>query len=265
MSDTILMETRGEGRWRWRVLTLSNPGERNAVTGKMRRELIAALAEAEADPSVRAVLLRGDGDRSFCAGGSMADLGALRTREDCLAMCREGIALLNALRDFPKPLLAAVSGWCVGDGFELALCCDLILASETAVFTMPEVDLGLTMGWGGAWLLEERLGLARTKEILMLGGRLPAAEALSMGLINRVLPAEGFFAAADALTETVAKKPPLALRGIKTLLSREVLDGTYPASQALGGELVADLMTTEDFREAVAAFREKRPPVFRGE
>jgi len=263
MSGTILREVRGGARLH-AVLTLSNPGERNALTGGMRRGLIAALAEAEADPAVGAVMLRGEGDVSFCAGGSMSDLSGLAAHADCEAMCREGVALLNALRDFPKPIVAAVSGWCVGDGFELALCCDLIYASETAVFTMPEVDLGLTMGWGGAWLLEERLGLARTKEILMTGQRLEAGPALAMGLINRVLPPAELYPQAEELTARLATKPPLALRGIKALLSSEVLVGTYAGSQEFGSRLVADLMMTDDFHEAVAAFREKRMPEFRG-
>ena len=190
MADTVLIEKRGEASRRTVVLSLSNPKERNALTSKMRRELMAALAAAGADPDVRAVMLRGEGEKAFCAGGSMADMAALRTREDCDAMCREGAALLNALGDFPKPIVAAVGGWCVGDGFELALCCDLIYAAEDAVFCMPEVDLGLTMGWGGAVRLAKRTNLVRTKEILMLGTRISAAEAQEQGIINRVFPTE---------------------------------------------------------------------------
>ena len=190
MNDTILIEKRGSEGRSTLVLTLSNPTERNALTSNMRRELMAALSSAEEDPEIRAVMLRGEGEKAFCTGGSMSDMAELRTRDDCEAMGREGAALLNAIGDFPKPIIAAVSGWCVGDGFELALCCDLIYAAENAVFCMPEVDLGLTMGWGGAVRLAKRANLIRTKELLMLGSRLSAAEALEQGIINRVFPSE---------------------------------------------------------------------------
>ncbi len=259
MSDTVVMEKRGAAAQKTVVLSLSNPEERNALTSKMRRELMAALAAAGADPDVRAVMLRGEGAKAFCAGGSMSDMAALRTRDDCDAMCREGAALLNAIGDFSKPIIAAVSGWCVGDGFELALCCDLIYAAENAVFCMPEVDLGLTMGWGGAVRLARRANLIRTKELLMLGTRLSAAEAKEQGIINRVFPAEELFPRAEEILDRLAEKPPQALRGIKSLLSMPMLDRTYVETQEFGVPLVADLMMQEDFRRAVAAFLEKKP------
>ena len=128
MSDNVVIEKRGAGTKKTIVLTLSNPEERNALTSKMREELLAALAAAGADPDVRAVMLRGEGEKAFCTGGSIADMAKLRTRDDCVATGRESAALLNALTDFPKPIVAAVSGWCVGHGFEITLCCDLIYA-----------------------------------------------------------------------------------------------------------------------------------------
>lgn len=258
MPDTVLIEKRGEEGRQTLVLSLSNPKERNALTSKMRRELMAALAAAEADPSVRAVMLRGEGDRAFCAGGSMSDMAALRTRDDCEAMGREGATLLNALGDFSKPIIAAVSGWCVGDGFELALCCDLIYAAENAVFCMPEVDLGLTMGWGGAVRLAKRINLIRTKEFLMLGTKLSAAEALEQGIINRVFPTEEIYSRAEEILDRIAAKPPQALRGIKSMLSMPMLDRSYAETQEFGVPLVADLMMQEDFRRAVERFMGKK-------
>lgn len=255
MTDSILTEIRGGGDRKTVVLTLSNPKENNALTSRMRRDLQAALAAAAADSAVRAVLLRGEGGRAFCSGGSMSDMAELRSWDDCAAMSREGTALLNALGDFPKPLLAAVSGWCVGDGFELALCCDLIYAAENAVFCMPEVDLGLTMGWGGAVRLARRINLVRTKELLMLGTRIPAGEALAMGIINRVFPAEELLPRTEEILDRLAEKPPQALAGIKALLSPEMLGRTYAASQEFGIPLVADLMMHDDFRRAVEKFQ----------
>lgn len=259
MSDTIMIEKRGSGDRRTVVLSLSNPEEKNAITSKMRRELKDALSDAEADPSVRAVMLRGEGERAFCTGGSMTDMVKLCTRSDCEAMGWEGVELLNALGDFPKPIIAAVSGWCVGDGFELALCCDLIYAAESAVFCMPEVDLGLTMGWGGALRLAKRTNLIRTKELLMLGTRLSAAKALEQGIINRVFPTmEDLYRNAEEILDLLAEKPPQALRALKSMLSVPMLDRTYAATQQFGVPLVADLMMHEDFRQVVKAFMEKK-------
>ena len=258
MSDTILIEKRGSGSRKTVVLSLSNPQERNALTSKMRRELMAALAAAEADPDVRAVMIRGEGEKSFCAGGSMSDMAKLRTREDCEAMGREGAALLNAIGDFPKPVIAAVSGWCVGDGFELPLCCDLVYAAENAVFCLPEVDLGLTMGWGGAVRLARRTNLIRAKEILMLGTRVSAVEARELGIVNRVFPTEELYLKAEEILDRLAEKPPQALRGIKSLLSMPMLDRTYAESQEFGVPLVADLMMEEEFRHAIEAFLAKK-------
>lgn len=257
MNDSILIEKRGSEGKNTLVLTLSNPKERNALTSNMRRELMAALSSAEADPGIRAVMLRGEGEKAFCTGGSMSDMVELHTRDDCEAMGREGAALLNAIGDFQKPIIAAVSGWCVGDGFELALCCDLIYASENAVFCMPEVDLGLTMGWGGAVRLAKRANLIRTKELLMLGSRLSAAEALEQGIINRVFPSEELYPRAIDILDRLAEKPLQALQAIKSMLALPMLDRTYAETQEYGIPLVADLMMHEDFRRAVAAFMEK--------
>lgn len=254
-SAAVLAERRPSGGL---VLTLSNPGELNAVTGEMRRALIARLEEAAADDAVRAVMLRGEGERAFCAGGSMADMAAIRDREDCLRMGREGADTLNAISEFPKPMIAAVSGWCVGDGFELALCCDLIYAAESAVFCMPEIDLGLIMGWGGARLLAERIGLNPAKELMLLGKRLTAAEAGAYGLAAEVLPAGELFSRAEQVLDILAAKPPRAAQGAKALLSRRALESPYAESQKAGIEAVAELMMTEHFCRTVESFSKKR-------
>ena len=258
MAGQIQIRERGSGARKTLVLTISNPAERNALTVEMRRSLVRALREADRDDAVRAVMLRGEGDRSFSAGGSVAELAALRTREDADAMCRGGVELLNAVSELTKPVVAAVSGWCVGDGFELALCCDLLYAADTARFSMPEIDLGLTLGWGAAYRLAKRAGLVRAKEILMLGGRFDADQALAMGIINGVFRADELYPRTEAVLDELAAKPPLAMRSMKRLLSPDILDGTYADSQRFGCAQVAELMTTEDFFRAAAAFMEKK-------
>ena len=258
MADMITVEYRGEGSRKSAVFTICNPSEQNALTSSMRRELMKELSSAEGDPEIRAVMLRGEGNQSFCSGGSMTDMAGLQTHDDCLNMSREGAALLNALGDFSKPIIAAVSGWCVGDGFELALCCDLIYAAENAVFCMPEVDLGLTMGWGGAVRLAKRTNLIRAKELLMLGTRLSASEALEQGIINRVLPVNDLYPYVEDILCRLAEKPPQALSGIKSLLTVQMLDRSYAESQEFGVPLVADLMMHGDFRQAMKQFQQKK-------
>ena len=264
MSDTILITDRGDGARRTRVLTISNPAERNALTVRLRAELTAALREADRDPSVGAVLLRGEGGRAFSSGGSVADLDALKTRADCDEMCRGGVALLNAVMELSKPVVGAVRGWCVGDGFELALCCDLLYAGDDARFRMPEIDLGLTLGWGAAFRLAKRAGLIQAKEILFLGETYSAAEALSLGIVNRVLPADELYPFAEAVADKLAAKPARALREMKRLLSPAILDGGYAESQIFGADQVASLMMSDEMHEAAAAFvrakTRKTPP-----
>jgi len=254
MAGHILSEDRGGGR----ILTIENAAQRNALTVRLREELTAALREADRDESVRAILLRGEGDRAFSAGGSVEELAALRSRAECDEMCRGGIALLNAVSDLSKPVIAAVSGWCVGDGFELALCCDLLYAGEGARFRMPEIDLGLTLGWGAAFRLARRAGSVRAKEILFLGETFTAAEAMSLGIVNRVFPDGELFSRAEAVLDKLAGKPPKALRAMKKLLSPAILDSGYAASQAFGADQVAELMTSADMHRAAEAFLKSR-------
>ncbi len=258
MSERIIITDRGAGEARTRVLSISNPAERNALTAKLREELTAALYEADRDPGVRAVLLRGEGDLAFSSGGSVADLAALKTRADCDAMCRGGVELLNAVAYLSKPVVGAVRGWCVGDGFELALCCDLLYAGDDARFRMPEIDLGMTLGWGAAFRLAKRAGLIQAKEILFLGETYDAAEALALGIVNRVLPADELYPFAESVADKLAAKPVRALREMKKLLSPAILDGSYADSQVFGADQVAELMTTDDMHRAVDAFLRAR-------
>jgi enoyl-CoA hydratase/carnithine racemase len=180
-------------------------------------------------------------------------------------MYRRGVAIRDTLMGMTKPVVAAVSGWCIGGGFEIAMACDLIYASETARFGLTEVDIGLVPGWGGAIRLPRRTNLVRAKEMLLLGTKITAQEAYLQGVINRVFPGDTLFVEVDKILDTLAAKPPLAIRGMKEILSLSNLDTTFEEAREVEHRLSVELTGSGDFREAVDAFRTKRTPHFRGE
>ena len=180
------------------------------------------------------------------------------------AMYQRGVKLRDTILNMKKPTIAAVSGWCIGGGFEIALSCDLIYASEDARFGMTEVDVGLVPGWGGAIRLPRRTNLIRAKEMLLLGTRITAQEAAQQGIINRVFPKDKLFDEVDRLMDIIVRKPPLAVQGIKEIISLGALDTGFEEAREIEHRLSIRLMGSHDFREAVAAFQEKRPPNFEG-
>ncbi len=246
------------------TVTIYNPKELNALTKDMQEQLAAELKRAEAEPTVRAVLLRGAGERAFSSGGSMESLKDVTSAEAGEAMYRRGVAIRDTLMGMTKPVVAAVSGWCIGGGFEIAMACDLIYASETARFGLTEVDIGLVPGWGGAIRLPRRTNLVRAKEMLLLGTKITAQEAYLQGIINRVFPGETLFQEVDKILDKLAAKPPLAVRGMKEILSLGNLDTGFEDARRVEHKLSVELTGSHDFREAVDAFRNKRKPKFEG-
>ncbi len=246
------------------TLTIDNPKELNALTEAMQEQLAAELRRAGEDPSVRAVLLRGAGEKAFSSGGSMESLKDVTSPGEGEAMYRRGMRIRDTLMELSKPVVAAVSGWCIGGGFEIAMACDLIYASETARFGLTEVDNGLVPGWGGAIRLPRRTNLIRAKEMLLLGTKITAQEAYLQGIINRVFPGETLFEEVDQILDQLAAKPPLALRGIKELLSLGNLEIPFEDARRVEHRLAVELTGSRDFQEAVDAFRHKRKPRFEG-
>lgn len=194
----------------------------------------------------------------------MDSLSEIQTPEDGEAMYRRGVKLRDTILNMKKPTIAAVSGWCIGGGFEIALSCDLIYASDDARFGMTEVDIGLVPGWGGAIRLPRRTNLIRAKEMLLLGTRLRADEAMRQGIINRVFPKDELFDEVDKIMDVVVRKPPLAVQGIKEIISLGALDTGFEDAREIEHRLSIRLMGSHDFREAVDAFRNKREPHFIG-
>jgi len=245
------------------VATLNRPEALNTLNRDTIIQLSDRVRHASSDPSIRVLVLGGEGPRAFCAGG---DLKA-RQREyesgegDQFADVLQ--QLFTALDAYPRPLIAGIHGYCLGGGLELALACDLRVASTDAVFGSPEVTIGTMPAAGGTQRLPRIVGVAHAKEIVFTGEKFDAAEAYRIGLVNRVAPAGEGLSAAITLAELIAQRAPLAVTGSKAAIEKSTLLDLHDGL-AFEQELVAALRNTHDRREGVLAFTERRPPRFRG-
>lgn len=248
------------------VLTIfiDNQKALNALTTQMQIDLIEALRRAKEDKSVRVVLIRGAGRKAFSSGGAMECLDALEDESGAAAMYQRGCDIRDIIESMDKPVIAAVSGYCIGGGFEIAMCCDMIYASDDARFGLPESNLGLVPGWGGAIRLPRKVTVNKAKEMILLGEQMPAEEAYRLCIVNKIFPKEDLFEAVDRIIDRLLERAPLAIRGIKAIVSHAVVDGNIETAHEVEKNLSVYLMSTHDFHEAVAAFREKRKPDFQG-
>ena len=246
------------------TLTLNRPEARNAIDLTMREEIVSALDELEAEAAIRVVLFTGAGEH-FCAGG---DVKSMRAKRHTAAEGRARVESLNRmvlrLVHFPRPTIAMVDGFAVGAGCNLALCCDLIVASDRAKFGEVFARIGLVPDGAGTYFLPRRVGLAKAKELVFTADVIDAAEALRIGLVNRVVPAGDLRAVTLELALKIAHGPPRALALAKELLNRA---STSELDAALDLEAFAQAvaLTTEDHQEGLAAFFEKRAPRFSGQ
>jgi len=246
------------------TVTMNRPERRNAANAKMLEELHPVFAEVEDEPDDRAMILTGAGG-AFCTGADLGDPNGPAsdpTRSGLSRMRRLGNVAL-ALHRISKPTIAKVDGFAVGAGCSLALGCDLIVCSETAKLSMIFSKRGLSLDNGASWLLPRLVGMAKAKEIALFGGMWSGAEALEMGLVNRVLPADEIDAFVDDWAATLAAGPPLALSMTKTLLHASA---NASMEQAVEDEARCQALnfSTVDTVEAMAAFGEKRQPTFVG-
>ncbi|MGX9890678.1 enoyl-CoA hydratase/isomerase family protein [Streptomyces sp. NPDC002276] len=247
-------------------LTLNRPEAMNAITPAQRDCLIGLLAEASADPAVRAVVLTGTG-RGFCAGADLRGGGAAngeRVAGDVARMIRLGAQrLIAAVLDCEKPVIAAVNGTAAGLGAHLALACDLVLAAESARFIEVFVRRGLVPDGGGAYLLPRLIGPQRAKELMFFGDALTAVDAERLGLVNRVVPDGELEKTAREWARRLATGPTRALALTKQLVNAS-LDSDRTTAFAAEAAAQEINMTTEDAREGVASFVERRSPEYRG-
>jgi len=242
------------------TIRLNNP-PLNLVSLDVTKALTAALALVEQDKEVRAVILAGAGDRAFCAGSDVKEFPSLAGRVAEGKLINEN-AMYNRLAELSVPTIAAIEGNALGGGLELALCCDLRVAASTALLGLPEVRLGVMPGSGGTQRLPRLIGLARAKELILLGEIIDAETALSFGLVNRVVEQGQAESAALELAETLASRGPVAVREAKAVLNT-TLDGSRAEGQASELEASERVFSSEDMLEGAAAFVEKRAAKFR--
>jgi enoyl-CoA hydratase len=241
------------------VARLNRPEQLNALSSELMRELVGALENLDADESIRCIVLAGD-ERAFAAG---ADIGELRDTATIDLYFGARLDLWDAIRSIRTPLVAAVSGYCLGGGCELALACDLIVASESAQFGQPETGLGVMPGAGGTQLLARSIGKAKTMDVVLTGRFLDAAEAERAGLVARVVAREAWLDEAKRVAREIAEKGPVAQRLAKEAVNR-AFETTLSAGLDVERKLFHLAHGTEDAKEGLAAFGEKRKPEFKG-
>ena len=256
MAYEALMLAREES---YAIITLNRPPA-NAINEQLMRELDGALAELEKDPAALSVIITGSGDRIFCGG---ADLGSAFSGGNLEEFIKFGTGVLRRIERFPKPVIAAINGHAMGGGSEIAMACHLRIMKETARIGQTESNLGIIPGYGGTQRLPRLIGRTKALEFLILGAQLPAAEALQLGLVNRLSKEGETLNDAKALARQIAKRAPIATRLILSVVDEGL---NTDIDRGLTAEIRAFLeaLKTEDAAEGIQAFFGKRPAEFKG-
>lgn len=241
------------------IVLMNRPKQLNALSGELMDAVVGALTELDDDPEVRAIVL-GGGERAFAAG---ADINELSAGTPVTLYENRRLDRWDAIRKVRTPIVAAVSGFCLGGGCELAMLCDLVVASESARFGQPEINLGVLPGAGGTQRLTRAVGKAVAMDMILTGRMLSAREALDHGLVARVVPREAWLEEAKRVAREIASKGPIAVR-----LAKEAIDQAFESPLQAGVELERRSFflarASEDADEGLKAFLEKRPPEFTG-
>ena len=259
MYETIKVEREAHILW----IILNRPHRLNALNDIMMDELEDVLMVAEKDPGVRCLVITGEGDRAFSAG---ADITAFPKVTPVLAreLSMKGQKVFSMVEELSKPVIAAINGYALGGGLELALACDFRIAAEHAELGSPEINIGIIPGWGGTQRLVRIVGLSKAKKLVMLGDRITAEEALRIGLVDKVVPYEKLKEEAKELAKKLSEGPPIALRYAKHALnfgSQVPLD----IGLRLESSLMALLFSTNDVKRGIEAFMSRSKPEFKGD
>jgi len=253
--EMILAETRG----RVGLITLNRPQAMNALNNQLMRELMDALEAFDKNDDVGAMVITGN-EKAFAAGADIKEMAGKSIQQ---MMDTDHISAFGRIRTIRKPVIAAVSGWTLGGGCEVALSCDMIVASESAKFGQPEINIGVIPGAGGTQRLTHAVGKAIAMEMILNDRRLTAQEAYQFGMINRVVPVERYLDEALKLAEEIAARAPMAARAAKKMINqtfeRTLSDGLVAEKQEF-----YNLFATEDQKEGMQAFVEKRKPTWTG-
>lgn len=237
------------------VVTISRPAALNALNSAVLAELEAVFDSIDTD-EVRAVIITGAGEKSFVAGADIGEMSTLSVAEG-EAFGKRGNDIFRKIETFPVPVIAAVNGFALGGGNELAMSCDIRIASENAVFGQPETGLGITPGFGGTQRLARLINPGKAKELIFTASNIKAPEALELGLVNAVYPQEELMAAAEKMAARIARNAPIAVRACKKAINDGLQVGMDEAI-AIEEKQFASCFETEDQREAMKAFLEKR-------
>jgi enoyl-CoA hydratase len=257
--DNVTLEYRGPAA----IISINRPKALNALNSATLDDLADALMEASTYEELRALIITGTGPKAFVAGADISEMSSMSAL-DAEDFALQGQEVLNGIEHFPAPVIAAVNGFALGGGTELAMACDIILCSSNAVFGQPEVKLGVIPGLGGTQRLTRLVGPMRAREIIFTGRNIPAAEAVEIGLALRVLPeGESVLEAAEALAAKIARVGPVAVRLAKRAIN-ENADVAMPVALAAERSLFAMCMSTDDQTEGMDAFLNKRKPAFQG-
>jgi len=244
------------------LITIDRPKARNALNRQALDELRQAVLEVRHDEAVRAAIVTGAGDKAFVAGADISELALLSPAEG-KAYALRGQHVFDLIEQSGKPFIAAINGYALGGGCELAMACTLRIAADTAILGQPEVKLGLIPGFAGTQRLARLVGKGRAMDIVLTGRNVEAGEALQIGLVDRVVPGAALMAEARAMAQGLAASAPLAIHAAIEAISRGG-EMAFPEAEFLEATLFGLTFATEDMREGTRAFLEKRKAIFRG-
>ena len=256
--DTILISTEG----RVATITINRPDKLNALNEPTRAAIVGALDRLADDPDIRVVILTGAG-KAFIAGADIPEFEGRSPVAQYRVMNDPHTNAFEAADQFPKPIIAAINGFCLGGGCELAMACDIIIASENALFGQPEINIGNIPGAGGTQILPRLVGEKKAKELIFTGSFIPAQEALALGMINKVVPQEKLRETVMEMANAMLRHSPIILKLCKMAVNKS-LDVPLTVGMDYERDLFAICFGTEDQKEGARAFLEKRKPVYKG-